>query len=222
MSLREAATVVLLRDAAAGLETWLLRRVPKMAFAPGMSVFPGGAVEESDFLNHPRLESIAQNLGTTVEHAGAIVAAAIRETVEEVDVVLGADAIFPWARWITPEAEPRRYDTYFFVAALPEGAAAAAVTTEASHADWIGVHDALAEYRRGERPMLPPTVATLTEISRYSHATDVVQAAAGRQVKPVQPVLRKSEDGVWVADFGNGNVIPLPAGFRTDSGTTLS
>jgi hypothetical protein len=80
----------------------------------------------------------------------------------------------------------------------------------------------LAQYQRGERPMLPPTVATLTEISRFSHATDVVAAAAGRQITPVQPVLRRGEDGAWVADFGNGNVIPLPAGFHTASGTTPS
>jgi 8-oxo-dGTP pyrophosphatase MutT (NUDIX family) len=220
--IREAATVILLRDGEAGLETWLLRRVPKMAFAAGMSVFPGGAVEEADFLDHPLMASVAEQLGTTAEHAGRIVAAAIRETIEEVDVVLGADAIFPWARWITPEAEPRRFDTYFFVAALPDGAAAAAVTGEASHADWILVAEALADYERGERPMLPPTVATLTEVGRYSRAGEVVRAAAGRTVEPIEPVFRKGEDGAWVADLGNGTVIPLPADFRSASGAKLT
>jgi 8-oxo-dGTP pyrophosphatase MutT (NUDIX family) len=220
MSLREAATVVLLRDGEMGLETWLLRRVPKMAFAAGMSVFPGGAVEPDDTLATAVTGSVAEILRTSVDHAGAIVAAAVRETLEEVDVDLEPAAIFPWARWITPETEPRRYDTYFFVAALPPGATAAAVTGEASHADWIGVHQALAEYERGDRPMLPPTVVTLTEIGRCQTVAEVVAAAAGRQVAPVEPVLRRDLDGRWVADFA-GEVISLPDNFRTASGRPL-
>jgi 8-oxo-dGTP pyrophosphatase MutT (NUDIX family) len=215
---REAATVVLLRDGAVGLETWLLRRVPKIAFAPGMSVFPGGKVEDFDALDHPGMASTAERLGVTVGHAGSIVAAAIRETVEEVDVVLPPEALHPWARWITPAAEPRRFDTYFFVAALPAGLAAAAVTSEASHADWIGVADALAEYEAGDRPMLPPTFSTLAEVGRFSAVEEVLAVAGERVITPVQPVIRRDESGALVADLGNGTVLPLPAEFLTASG----
>jgi 8-oxo-dGTP pyrophosphatase MutT (NUDIX family) len=221
--IREAATVVLLRDAEPGLQTWLLRRVPKMAFAPGMSVFPGGGVDpvdrQLDDVAAP--ERIARQLGTDVEHAAVLIRTAVREVAEEADVTLIPGALWPWARWITPEAEPRRYDTFFFVAALPPGAAAASVTSEASHADWISVLGALDEYHRGERPMLPPTFATLTELSRYPTTADVVRAAAERSMAPIQPKLRQEPDGAWVADLGNGTVFALPPGFHTASGRPL-
>ncbi|HEY2041683.1 MAG TPA: NUDIX hydrolase [Jatrophihabitans sp.] len=218
---REAATVVLLRDGAdgaGGVETWLLRRVPKIAFAPGMSVFPGGKVEDSDALGDAGVSAMAEQLGLSVAHAGAIVAAAIRETVEEVDVVLPPDALRPWARWITPAAEPRRYDTYFFIAGLPEGLNAAAVTSEASHADWIGVAAALAEYEAGQRPMLPPTICTLTELLPFGTVAEALAVAGQRVITPVQPQIRRAASGALVADLGNGTVLPLPAEFLTASG----
>ena len=90
---REAATVLLLRDGADGLETWLMRRVPKMAFAAGMSVFPGGAVDDGDGevdLPEADVAPVAAQLGTTVAHAGRLITAAIRETFEEVGVLLGS------------------------------------------------------------------------------------------------------------------------------------
>jgi 8-oxo-dGTP pyrophosphatase MutT (NUDIX family) len=261
--IREAATVVLLRDrrdGTAGMQTWLMRRVPKMAFAAGMSVFPGGSVDTTDGASPELLadrvqaqilNSIAQQLGSTVDHAGRLVCAAIRETFEEVGVllsqpyvtvdpglrgavesrtsgfsamltdlgvVLDLSAIRPWARWITPAQEVRRYDTYFFVATLPPGAAAAAVTAEASHADWIGVEQALAEYDAGDRPLLPPTIVTLREMAAYASVAEVLAAAADRQVKPVQPVFHRSSDGALVADLGDGRTVELPSGFIGASG----
>lgn len=221
---REAATVVLLCDSAAGLQTWLLRRVPKMKFAPGMSVFPGGGVDPVDFSgpSAPTAGAVARQFGTTPEHAEVLLRAAAREIREETDVDLPLESILPWARWITPEAEPRRYDTYFFVAAVPAGGAAAAVTGEASHADWIAISDALAEYQRDERPMLPPTVANLIELSAFADVADVLAATAQRTIRVVQPRLRRNEDGDWVADLGGGRTLPLPESFVTASGRKLS
>jgi 8-oxo-dGTP pyrophosphatase MutT (NUDIX family) len=222
--IREAATVVLLRDGSSGLETWLLRRVPKMAFAAGMSVFPGGKVDPEDEVgaNGPELAGIAAQLGTSVEHTGILVRAAIREIIEETDVRLVAELLRPWSRWITPETEPRRYDTYFFVAELPPGAEAAAVTSEASHAGWILVRQALAEYERGERPLLPPTVVTLTEVSRFESVEDVLWAAPDRVIEPVQPTLRRDESGALVADLGNGAVLALPPVLTEEAASALA
>jgi 8-oxo-dGTP pyrophosphatase MutT (NUDIX family) len=260
---REAATVVLLRDGASGLETWLLRRVAGMAFAAGMSVFPGGAVDADDAKTaldgvHPAdtLAAVAEQLNTDTGHAGALVCTAIRETFEEVGILLtrppmvasgqaradvenrkrtfssllselgaklDASAVRPWARWITPEGEVRRYDTYFFVAVVPEGSIPAWVTGEASHADWIPVATALAEFERGDRPMLPPTFTTLFEIVGVTEAptaAEVLHAAAQRQVHPVAPVFRRSPAGLSL-DLGNGTVIALPDGFVSASGKKL-
>ncbi len=223
VAVREAATVVLLRDSARGLQTWLLRRVPKMAFAAGMSVFPGGAVDPVDATGEVAgtAGAVAQTLGTTAEHAAVLLRAAVRELHEETDVRLPPDCLHPWARWITPEAEPRRYDTYFFVAALPAGATAAAVTGEASHADWIAIADALAEHERDERPMLPPTVLNLSEIGAFATVSAVLDAAAHRTVRPVRPSFRRNGAGAWCADLGDGRLLPLPESFRRASGDKL-
>ncbi len=223
-AVREAATVVLLRDSPDGLQTWLLRRVAKMAFAPGMSVFPGGAVDPIDATGRPPATAgaVAERFGTTAEHAAVLMRAAGRELVEETGVELPLESLRPWARWITPEAEPRRYDTYFFVAAVPDGATAEAVTGEASHADWIPVAEALAEYRRDERPMLPPTVVNLTEVAGFGDVAAVLDSAAHRAIRPIQPSFRQDETGTWCADLGDGRLLPLPESFRRSSGGRLS
>jgi 8-oxo-dGTP pyrophosphatase MutT (NUDIX family) len=216
---RQAATVLLLRDGPTGIQTWLLRRVPKMAFAPGMSVFPGGGVDPVDSagVRSATEAAVAEQLGVTAEQAGVLLRAAAREIAEETAVRLPLEAMHPWAHWITPEAEPRRYDTYFFVAAVPADGVAAAVTGEASHADWIPVSQALAEYEQGSRPMMPPTVFNLTEVARYATTDQVLAAAGSRLIRPVQPVLRTLPDGARVADLGDGTRLPLPAEYRGGS-----
>ena len=89
-----------------------------------------------------------------------------------------AEGLHPWARWVTPAGEVRRYDTRFFVGALPPGAEAQDVTSESSEAAWVGVGDALEQAQRGERIMLPPTLETLASL--VPHAT-VDVGARGRQ-----------------------------------------
>ena len=220
---REAATVVLLRDSPDGLETWLMRRVPRMAFAPGMSVFPGGGVDPVDATGPRSADeaAVAAQLGVTAEHAAVLLRTAAREIAEETDVRLPLEAIKPWARWITPPAESRRYDAYFFVATLPDQALASHISGEASMAGWLPVAQALGEYQRGTRPMLPPTVRTLMELAGYPRAADALAAAGSRTIRPITPVLRQLPAGDWVADLGDGTVLPLPADFITATGRRL-
>jgi 8-oxo-dGTP pyrophosphatase MutT (NUDIX family) len=220
---RLAASVLLLRDSPAGLQTWLLRRVPKMAFAPGMSVFPGGGVDPADSVGvSSGLEAgIAERFGVPDEQAGVLLRAAVRELAEETGLELPPASLQPWARWVTPEVEPRRYDTFFFVAGLDTSWQPAAVTGEASHADWILVSQALDEYRQGERPMLPPTVQNLMDVASFVSLDELLAAVPARPIRPIMPVLRELADGTRVADLGDGSVLPLPAGFITASGKRL-
>jgi 8-oxo-dGTP pyrophosphatase MutT (NUDIX family) len=76
-------------------------------------------------------------------------------------LVLRSDLLAPWARWLTPEFEPRRYDTYFFLARLPAAQLTRDVGGEAEHVLW-GPPAAVAEL-----PMLPPTLAVLRALSGY-------------------------------------------------------
>ncbi|MEV6393906.1 NUDIX hydrolase [Streptomyces sp. NPDC051907] len=100
-------------------------------------------------------------------------------------LVLRSDLLGAWARWITPEFEPRRYDTWFFVAALPEGQRTRNASTEADRTVWIRPSEATAGYDRGELLMMPPTVATLRALTAYGTAASAVAAAADQDLAPV-------------------------------------
>jgi 8-oxo-dGTP pyrophosphatase MutT (NUDIX family) len=108
---------------------------------------------------------------------------------------LRADLLRPWAHWITPEIEHRRFDTRFFVAALPAGQRARDVAGEADHAAWARPADALAELARGERVMVPPTALTLEDLAGFGSVAEILAAASERHIEPVMPRLVRGEDG---------------------------
>ncbi|MFD7131911.1 NUDIX hydrolase [Streptomyces sp. NPDC059894] len=100
-------------------------------------------------------------------------------------LVLRSDLLGAWTRWITPEFEPRRYDTWFFVAALPKGQRTRNVSTEADRTVWIRPADAAAAYDDGELLMMPPTIATLRQLASCATAAEAVSGAAARDLTPV-------------------------------------
>lgn len=241
---RDAATVMLLRDGASGVEAWLLTRHARMVFAAGMTVFPGGRVEDSD-ADLPFTESgtgvAAARFDCDEATARALVGAAVRETFEETGVLLSrpvadlsaaradvelgrvhfgellranglavdAEVLEPWARWITPVGESRRYDTRFFVGAMPESAEARDVTSEAASASWMGVEEALARAERGELRLLPPTLVTLTSLLPFGTVAETLAAAAQREISAVQPEIR-FENEHMVAVLPDGTQVRVP------------
>jgi len=224
---RDAATVILLREAgaeaeaAAGIEAFLLRRTAELEFAPGAYVFPGGSVDARDAdpgvgWAGPAPADFAARLDVPPDRARGLVCAAVRETFEESGVLLAGpsadelvrdsaalaadrhallagaaslaevlarrglilrtDLLTPWARWITPEVSPRRFDTWFFAAALPPGqTATAAPEGLGGHADpgesesgsWLRPAAALEAARAGQITLLPPTAVTLGELAGH-------------------------------------------------------
>ncbi|WAP56938.1 NUDIX hydrolase [Streptomyces sp. S465] len=100
-------------------------------------------------------------------------------------LVLRSDLLGCWARWITPEFEPRRYDTWFFVAALPRGQRTRNASTEADRTVWIRPVDAADGYDRGELLMMPPTIATLRQLAAHGSVAEALAAAADRDLKPI-------------------------------------
>lgn len=241
---RRAATVMLLRDDAAGgaPAVHMLRRRTSMAFAGGAYAYPGGGVDPRDDDRlvgwaGPALETWAQRLGVaTPAEAQAVVCAAVRETYEEAGVllagptprtvvtdttgddweadrealvarelsfagflerrglVLRSDLLGAWARWITPEFEPRRYDTWFFVAALPAGQRTRNASTEADRTVWITPGDAADGYDRGELLMMPPTVATLRTLRPHATVAEALGAASVQDLTPVLAQARLDGD----------------------------
>jgi 8-oxo-dGTP pyrophosphatase MutT (NUDIX family) len=251
---RPASTVILLRDTPvvpsdaeqfAGPEVYLLRRQRTMAFAAGMTVFPGGRVDATDSSvadswSGPPPAWFASRLGCSVETAAAYVAAAVRETFEESGVllagpspdavvgdttgddweadrvalesravgfseflhrrglVLRADLLGPWAHWITPEFEPKRYDTAFFVAALPAGQVTRDVTSESDQVTWIRPADAVAAVDAGEVLMLPPTYLSCRELSQYDDVAAILDAAGEREIRTIMPTVRVDGDQAYL------------------------
>ncbi|MFD4989028.1 NUDIX hydrolase [Streptomyces sp. NPDC058374] len=100
-------------------------------------------------------------------------------------LVLRSDLLAAWARWITPEFEPRRYDTWFFAAALPAGQVTVETSGEADRTEWARPADAAARYDRGELLMMPPTIATLRALLPYTSAAEALAGAAGQDLTPV-------------------------------------
>ncbi|MEU3014360.1 NUDIX hydrolase [Nocardia asteroides] len=241
---KDASTVMLVRDGADGIEVFLQRRVTGMAFAGGMTVFPGGGVDRADGTadiawTGPEPAWWAERLATTEPAAQALVAAAVRETFEECGVllagptadtvvgdssvyheargklerrelslaqfltaeglVLRADLLRPWANWITPKAEPRRYDTRFFVAVLPQGQDADGATTEAAQVLWRTPADALDSWRAGEHVLLPPTWSQLDGLRGFADTAAVL--AAERAITPIMPTYTPTTDGPPLTDF---------------------
>ncbi|MFE9607857.1 NUDIX hydrolase [Streptomyces sp. NPDC006012] len=114
-------------------------------------------------------------------------------------LVLRSDLLTAWARWITPEFEARRYDTWFFVAALPQGQRTRNLSTEADRTVWTRPAEAAAGYDRGELLMLPPTIAILRQLGPYVTAAEAFAAAPARDMTPVLARARLADDGIELA-----------------------
>lgn len=110
-------------------------------------------------------------------------------------LVLRADLLVPWARWITPEAEPRRFDARFFAAALPAGQQATGHQAEAEETAWLRPADALEAARAGTISLLPPTAATLNEFAAGGLGEILTQR---RTIAPVEPRLVVEEGETWL------------------------
>ncbi|MFF9503624.1 NUDIX hydrolase [Streptomyces sp. NPDC014656] len=100
-------------------------------------------------------------------------------------LALRSDLLGAWARWITPEFEQRRYDTWFFVAVLPAGQRTRDVSGEADRTVWIRPADAADGYDRGELTMMPPTIATLRSLQPCATAAEALTAAGKQSMTPV-------------------------------------
>ena len=200
-----AASVIVLRDSP--LEVLMIRRHSKSSFVPDAWVFPGGVVEPSD-----------HTLGDGSELATMRVAAA-RELFEESGIWLGASLIdaetkrrkllaaeitfasllnespldleqLVWtSRWITPVGVPKRFDTYFFLAAVNRDAVASAENVEAVEVIWIPPAEAIEKLQ-----IVFPTQKNLEALTGFTAAEELLASRRGVEVATTRPVL-VVEDG---------------------------
>ena len=172
---RPASTVMLLRDdpSGGGVQVYLIQRHLDSGFLGGAYAFPGGKVDAVD--------------GDGPE---ASLAAAVRETLEEVGVTLAAGSLVHSARWVTPEAEPRRFDADFYVARLPEGEHATPSDRESLTGQWFAPEQAIAAMAARELFMAPPTLRCLEILAQAQDVDDALRIAANTDSPVVRPVMR--------------------------------
>ena len=241
--LPRSAALILVRQHAGELQTYLLRRSPTSWFMPGVFVFPSGLVdagdsEEAFWKEHADLapESVVGRLGQGLGYSDALShgIAAIRETFEEAGVLLATpatpsaaalaragerrlkessqhgwfrrlveteawtialSALSPWAHWITPVGMPRRFDTRFFMAAMPDGQDGRPDQRETTEGLWISPRQALAANVDGRVPLSPPTVVTLQELLSYPTRERLLNEAGRRGWgAPIFPRLISLQD----------------------------
>jgi 8-oxo-dGTP pyrophosphatase MutT (NUDIX family) len=168
---RPAATVILLRGGAEALEVLLVRRNPEARFMGGAWVFPGGSVNRGDG-----------------EGDAALRAAAIREVSEEAGITVeDAGGLVPFSRWITPAQVKIRFDTWFYLAPVPDETSPSVDGSEIVDARWITPQAALDAAGAGELFLVFPTIKHLEQLSGFGSAGQLIAHAKGREVQPVQP-----------------------------------
>jgi 8-oxo-dGTP pyrophosphatase MutT (NUDIX family) len=193
---RPASTVVLMRDTGKGPETLLLKRNKALMFAGGLWVFPGGALEEQDMATAQGDTLIASRV------------AAAREAWEESGLHPDPDDMVLVSHWTTPEAEPRRFSTWIYAAPVAAEGEVVIDGSEIHDHLWINIREALDRHRRGELPMLPPTVVTLLNLASYDSVAQLVSEERDSSVPEVLPVFT-NVDGVVTVMF------PGDAGYDT-------
>ncbi len=111
---------------------------------------------------------------------------------------LRTDLLRLWGAWVTPVVEPRRFDTRFFVAAMPAGQATREVSRESDSVLWLPLRDAIGRVDGQEMQMLPPTFWTCLELYDFAHPADVLVTALEREPTRVQPEVRVGADGAYL------------------------
>jgi 8-oxo-dGTP pyrophosphatase MutT (NUDIX family) len=190
---RPAATVVIVRERGnAPYDVLLLRRNDKVAFMAGSFVFPGGRVDDADGAVQPGARFLAEPAGfadLSPAEEWRYRAAAVRELAEEANLVLRVDDLIPLAHWVTPEGEPRRYDTRFFLARMPVGQEARHDEGETTELAWLTPSEALERCRDGKVKLPPPTWTTLRQLESHETFDAIVAWARRSPIVRVMPVL---------------------------------
>lgn len=208
---RPAATALFLRDTAQGLQVLMTRRSGKASFAPDAYVFPGGTVDAEDAASHPMTLCRDQQEGEGLTHAIAAIRESFEELgillvrhadgspldrqeiaafdrqrslveqCKERDLKLAADELFRFARWITGRDRPKRFDTSFMVARMPEWQEPVADNTEQFDPVWVHPVEAAQRHEAGNFSMIFPTRRTLEWLATFDTVDAALRACASDQ-----------------------------------------
>ena len=226
---RDAATLVVVRNAPGGLEVFCVER-QKAGFLAGAVVFPGGKLEAddlapdwSDLATSPRLAGVSSPADEAKLRGLAV--AACREALEEAAILpvvgpalphpellewrerlarkettlrallvaatrrLDLGSLHPLARWVTPAAEARRFDTCFFLHVVDMAVAGAHDDVETTASFWARPVEVLRRFDAGELLLVPPTHRTLEVLATARDAHEAIALADAACLDPICPKL---------------------------------
>ena len=221
-TLREAATVCLIRDTELGLEVLMVQRTPSARFMGGAWVFPGGAVDEDDGSDVAR-----QGIVSSESDLARWRAAALRELVEETGFWLleggvtvttdrpsgpkvfssitdrgerfAGDALSYFANWITPEPLPIRFDTRFFAAVVPPDLDPFVDGNELVDALWLRPADVLDRADDGKWLVAFPTRKIVEFLGTFDSSGQLRSHIDGQSsIEPIQPRLSIANDSIEI------------------------
>lgn len=224
---RLAATVLVVRDDP--FEVLMVRRNARATIASAL-VFPGGGVDPTDrdeawtsrSTGHIdsaeraiRIAAIRETweecgllVATTLEGTGTGTGPAaatartdtFRGVIDDADVMLRLEDIHPFAHWITPEHQARRFDTRFFLTRAPRDQIAIADGDETIALEWVSPAAAVARTLAGDRSIIFPTLLNLMRLAESHDSASAIEAAAIRPTILVQPrVERRADSSTWIS-----------------------
>ncbi|MEY4093092.1 MAG: hypothetical protein RLZZ53_291 [Acidobacteriota bacterium] len=165
----------------------MVRRNDKVAFMAGSYVFPGGRVDDEDRPRPGAPLPAAVFPDLTDEEEATFRIACVRELQEEANVRITVDDLYPYAHWVTPEVEIRRYDTRFFLARMPEGQVAKHDESETTALEWLSPREAIARFQSRDLLLPPPTRTTIRQLAPRTSIDDVFAWARTRTIVRVMP-----------------------------------
>jgi 8-oxo-dGTP pyrophosphatase MutT (NUDIX family) len=232
--IREAASVILLRRADPGFEVFFVRRHRGSSFMASAYVFPGGAAEEGEDARTAAVRELFEEAGVLLARDAGVQAETLevpnqdhirkrilngvpaKDALRLAGLTWSTDALVPWAHWITPSVEKKRFSARFFVIELPAGQDPHFDQTETVDQIWITPAAALA--RSAELMLPPPQVRTCWELGQCASIEEVLAAGRARadEPHPIMPRLMPGDRPAlllpWDADYtslGTGDAAPL-------------
>ncbi len=215
----------------------MLRRQRGASFMASAFVFPGGAAEQGEDARTTAARELfeeagvllAKDAGDDAETLEALSMAALRKKLNDggdaaqllanAGLAWATESLIPWAHWITPSIEPKRFSARFFVCEMPPGQEPTFDAVETVEQLWVRPADAIA--RAGELNLPPPQIRTCWELAEHGTLDDVFAAARARadEPHPIMPRLRTMVAGQlpclllpWDPEYteaGTGEATPL-------------
>ena len=204
--------ILLRRAKPAGFEVFMLRRAKGASFMASAFVFPGGAAEPGEDARTTAARELFEEAGVLLaretEEADTMEVLSMKalrkrmndrgdaaKLMAEAGLAWTTDQLLPWAHWITPSIEPKRFSARFFVCELPTGQVPTFDAVETVEQVWVRPEDAIA--RAGELNLPPPQIRTMWELAEHGTIDQVFAAARERATEPhpIMPRLRMMAAG---------------------------